>query len=172
MTAADFDTARLAEATARLRAAAELVDHLAPLRRVIIDADEELRATMLPGRRRRPGAADPADHALGRSRGGLTTKIRLACDGHGRPLSVLVTASNVNDDRARKAIDYRLFRPRLSRTTKPHHGYLLGGVLAVQALLEELTRHHHALDLVGPLVDLGDLFAGSRPPGKRPRSSS
>ncbi|NAS27456.1 hypothetical protein GT755_38040 [Herbidospora sp. NEAU-GS84] len=47
MTAADFDTARLTEATARLRAAAELVDHLAPLRRVITDADEELRAAML-----------------------------------------------------------------------------------------------------------------------------
>jgi hypothetical protein len=29
---------------------------------------------------------------LGRSRGGLTTKVHLACDGHGRPLAMLVTA--------------------------------------------------------------------------------
>ncbi len=30
--------------------------------------------------------------ALGRSRGGLSTKIHLAVDGHGRPLAVLITA--------------------------------------------------------------------------------
>jgi transposase len=43
------------------------------------------------------GQAEPDDHAIGRSRGGPTTKIRLACDGHGRPLSVILTAGNVND---------------------------------------------------------------------------
>ena len=32
------------------------------------------------------------DQALGRSRGGLTTKLHLACDGRGRPLAMLVTA--------------------------------------------------------------------------------
>ncbi len=37
-----------------------------------------------------PGAE--IDQALGRSRGGLTTKIHLACDGGGRPLGMLVTA--------------------------------------------------------------------------------
>ncbi|MET9618825.1 IS5 family transposase [Kitasatospora indigofera] len=37
------------------------------------------------------------DHALGRSRGGLTTKLHLACDGRGRPLGLVVTAGNVND---------------------------------------------------------------------------
>lgn len=29
--------------------------------------------------------------------GGPTTKIHLACDGHGRPLAVLLTGGNVND---------------------------------------------------------------------------
>jgi transposase len=43
------------------------------------------------------GQSEPDDHAIGRSRGGPTTKIHLACDGHGRPLSVLLTAGNVND---------------------------------------------------------------------------
>ncbi|MET8330051.1 IS5 family transposase [Streptomyces sp. NPDC005181] len=37
------------------------------------------------------------DHALGRSRGGLTTKVHLACDGKGRPLGFVVTGGNVND---------------------------------------------------------------------------
>jgi len=38
------------------------------------------------------GSAAEADQALGRSRGGLTTKVHLACDGRGRPLGMLVTA--------------------------------------------------------------------------------
>jgi transposase len=43
------------------------------------------------------GQAEPVDHAIGRSRGGPSTKIHLACDGHGRPLSVVLTGGNVND---------------------------------------------------------------------------
>ncbi|MFF5809844.1 IS5 family transposase [Streptomyces sp. NPDC012746] len=42
----------------------------------------------------RKGGRDPA---LGRSRGGLTSKIHLACDGRGRPLAFVVTAGNTND---------------------------------------------------------------------------
>ena len=38
-----------------------------------------------------------AGEAIGRSRGGLTTKIHLACDGQGRPLAFTLTAGNVND---------------------------------------------------------------------------
>jgi transposase len=43
------------------------------------------------------GQEEPADHGIGRSRGGPSTKLHLACDGHGRPLSVLLTGGNVND---------------------------------------------------------------------------
>ncbi|MFD4377496.1 IS5 family transposase [Streptomyces sp. NPDC058486] len=42
----------------------------------------------------RKGGRDPA---LGRSRGGLTSKIHLACDGLGRPLAFVVTGGNTND---------------------------------------------------------------------------
>jgi transposase len=45
----------------------------------------------------RAGQTEPVDHAIGRSRGGTTTKIHLACDGHGRPLSVVLTGGNIND---------------------------------------------------------------------------
>ncbi|MEU5282164.1 IS5 family transposase [Streptomyces asoensis] len=37
------------------------------------------------------------EQALSRSRGGLTTKVHLACDGRGLPLAVVVTPGNVND---------------------------------------------------------------------------
>lgn len=40
---------------------------------------------------------NPVDEALGRSRGGFSTKIHLACDGRGRPLSVVVTAGQRNE---------------------------------------------------------------------------
>ena len=39
---------------------------------------------------------EPADHAIGRSRGGLTTKVHALTDGRGRTLVVLLTAGNVN----------------------------------------------------------------------------
>jgi putative transposase len=47
--------------------------------------------------------AEPADHAIGRSRGGLSTKIHQFVDGHGYPLVVLVGPA-------------RLGRRRCSRT--------------------------------------------------------
>lgn len=40
---------------------------------------------------------EPADHALGRSRGGLSTKVHHACDGRGRPLTVLIGPGQAHD---------------------------------------------------------------------------
>lgn len=49
----------------------------------------------------RPGAdglaAEPDDHALGRSRGGLTTKLHLAADASGHVLAVVVTGGQRGD---------------------------------------------------------------------------
>lgn len=42
-------------------------------------------------------SVEPVDHGIGRSRGGPTTKVHLACDGAGRPLALRCTAGNVND---------------------------------------------------------------------------
>ena len=41
--------------------------------------------------------AEPADHGLGRSRGGLTTKVHLACEQGQKPLSVVITAGQRGD---------------------------------------------------------------------------
>ena len=41
--------------------------------------------------------AEPPDHAIGRSRGGLTCKVHLVADGLGRPLGWVLTGGNVND---------------------------------------------------------------------------
>jgi transposase len=40
---------------------------------------------------------EPADHALGRSRGGFSTKIHLLCDGYGYPLHFHLTPGQAHD---------------------------------------------------------------------------
>jgi hypothetical protein len=40
---------------------------------------------------------EPNDHALRRSRGGLSTKLHLACEQGQRPLSMLITAGQAGD---------------------------------------------------------------------------
>ena len=44
-----------------------------------------------------PLIGEPGDHAIGRSRGGLTTKVHALTDGAGRVLVVLLTGGNVHD---------------------------------------------------------------------------
>ena len=44
-----------------------------------------------------PPGDEPPDHGLGRSRGGLTTKIHLACEQGRGPVSVLITAGQRAD---------------------------------------------------------------------------
>jgi transposase len=43
------------------------------------------------------GEPEPADHALGRSRGGWTTKLHLACEQRQKPLSLVITAGQRGD---------------------------------------------------------------------------
>ncbi|WP_420713601.1 IS5 family transposase [Streptomyces sp. WM4235] len=63
---------------------------------------------------RQKGAPDgePADHALGRSRGGLTTKIHLAADNRYRPLAFLITPGQAGDAPAFPKVMARLWIPR------------------------------------------------------------
>jgi transposase len=44
-----------------------------------------------------PPGPEPADHALGRSRGGWTTKLHLSCEQGRKPLSVVLTAGQRGD---------------------------------------------------------------------------
>jgi transposase len=57
-------------------------------------------------------AAEPGDHALGRSRGGLTTKIHLACEQGQKPLSVVITAGQRGDSPQFQAVLGRIRVPR------------------------------------------------------------
>jgi transposase len=80
-----------------------------------------------PACRRRPqkGEADwdkledpqrsAARQALGRSRGGLTTKIHLAVDGRGLPLSIVLTAGNSHDATSFAAVLDGIRIPRVGK---------------------------------------------------------
>ncbi|MFF5343350.1 IS5 family transposase [Streptomyces althioticus] len=58
------------------------------------------------------GRTNRNDHALGRSRGGLTTKIHLACDGKGRPLAILLTPGQRHDSVCARPLLERIRVPR------------------------------------------------------------
>jgi transposase len=47
--------------------------------------------------RRKKGIQHPPDEGRGRSRGGLTSKVHLACDGKGRPLAIVITPGHRHD---------------------------------------------------------------------------
>ena len=56
--------------------------------------------------------AEPAAHGLGRSRGGLTTKVPLACEQHQKPLSVVITAGQRGDSPQFQVVLGRIRVPR------------------------------------------------------------
>jgi transposase len=66
------------------------------------------------GAGRRPVEGEPADHALGRSRGGWTTKIHLAADASQTVLSLVLTAGQRGDAPQ--------FQPVLEQITVPRLG--------------------------------------------------
>jgi transposase len=61
-----------------------------------------------------PGGIDhePDDHGLGRSRGGLTSKVHLACEQRQKPLAVIVTAGQRGDSPQFQAVLGRIRVPR------------------------------------------------------------
>lgn len=48
--------------------------------------------------------AEPDDHALGRSRGGFSTKIHILCDGEGHPLHFHLTPGQAHESTALEAL--------------------------------------------------------------------
>ncbi|MFG2631743.1 IS5 family transposase [Streptomyces sp. NPDC048473] len=58
---------------------------------------------------------EPVGHGIGRSRGGLTTKIHHAVNGNGRPLAVVVTPGQVHDGQILPLVLGDIRVPRLGR---------------------------------------------------------
>ncbi|MGA5221585.1 IS5 family transposase [Streptomyces koyangensis] len=77
-----------------LRAAQAKADAAGDIEWLVSVDSTVVRAHQHAAGARKGGLRDPA---LGRSRGGLTSKIHLVCDGRGRPLGFVVTGGNTND---------------------------------------------------------------------------
>ncbi|MEU2888622.1 IS5 family transposase [Streptomyces albidoflavus] len=77
-----------------LRAAQAKADAAGDIEWLVSVDSTVVRAHQHAAGARKGGLRDPA---LGRSRGGLTSKIHLSCDSRGRPLGFVVTGGNTND---------------------------------------------------------------------------
>ncbi|WP_407703474.1 IS5 family transposase [Streptomyces triticirhizae] len=81
---------------------------------------------------------EPADHAIGRSRGGLTTKIHLAADGNCRPLAFHLTPGQAGDAPGFEPVMAAVRVPRA--TGRPRTRPAM--VLADKAYSSRAIRHH------------------------------
>ncbi|WP_241757058.1 IS5 family transposase [Streptomyces sp. WAC00263] len=130
------------------------------------------RGLTMPGRTRSDGlAAEPDNHGLGRSRGGLTTKIHLAVDASFHVLAAVITAGQRGDAPVFEQVmdKIRIPRPGGGRPrTRPDH------VLADRAYSSRQIRAYlrrrqipHTIpekrDQAGHRLRRGS--AGGRPPG-------
>ncbi|MFE3776407.1 IS5 family transposase [Streptomyces sp. NPDC059122] len=125
-----------------------------------------------PGRSHPDGlAAEPADHAIGRSRGGLTTKIHLAVDVSFHVLAAVVTAGQRGDAPMFTEVMDRI---RIPRTGGGHPRTRPTRVLADRAYSSRKIREYlrrrqipHTIpekrDQAGHRIRRGS--AGGRPPG-------
>lgn len=85
------------------------------------------------------GRGEPPDHALGRSRGGLNTKVHLASDSNARPLAIALTAGQAGDAPAFTTVMAAIRVPRTDGgrpRTRP------GAVLADRAYSSRAIRAH------------------------------
>jgi transposase len=123
-----------------------------------------------PQRQREPPGPEPADHGLGRSRGGLSTKIHLACEQGRKPLSIVLTPGQAGDSPQFTAV---LDAIRVARTGRGRPRTRPDRVLADKAYSSRanrayLRRHKIAATIPEPSDQIRNRRrrgrAGGRPP--------
>jgi transposase len=95
---------------------------------------------------------EPGDYALGRSRGGLSTKIHAAVDGRGRPLVILLTPGQAGDAPMMLPLlaGLRVGRPLGRPRTRPDR------VLADKAYSLRAIRAHLRARGIGSVIPVPD----------------
>ncbi|MER7408482.1 IS5 family transposase [Streptomyces sp. NPDC000070] len=122
-------------------------------------------------KRGRPTPGEPSDHALGRSRGGLSTKVHLAADGRARPLAFTVTAGQAGDAPAFETVMSRIRVPRRGPgrpRTRPL-AVLADRAYSARAIRTHLRRRGIRAVIPQPSDQVGHRLRrgrfGGRPPG-------
>ncbi|WP_399937020.1 IS5 family transposase [Streptomyces sp. BBFR25] len=115
--------------------------------------------------------AEPDDHVLGRSRGGLSTKVHLVSDGHARPLALRVTAGQAGDAPAFEVVMAGIRVPRSGPgrpRTRPD-AVLADRAYSSRAIREHLRRRGIRAVIPQPADQVVHRLrrgrAGGRPPG-------
>jgi transposase len=114
--------------------------------------------------------AEPNDHGLGRSRGGLSTKVHLASDSHARLLALHVTAGQAGDAPAFESVMAGIRVPRSGRgrpRTRPDVA-LADRAYSPRAIRGQLRRRGIRAVIPQPSDQIGHRLrrgrAGGRPP--------
>jgi transposase len=113
---------------------------------------------------------EPNDHGLGRSRGGLSTKLHLACEQGQRPLSMLVSAGQAGDSPYFAAVlaGIRVPRPGAGRARTRPDRVLADKAYSSRANRAELRRRGIRATISEPSDQAGHRrrrgSAGGRPP--------
>lgn len=127
-----------------------------------------------PDRQVEPPGPEPGDHGLGRSRGGWTTKVHLACEQGRKPLSMLLTAGQRGDSPQFRPVLERICVARLGPgrpRTRP--GRVLADKAYSSAANRAYLRHRHIAATIPVKIDqqahrAAKGSAGGRPPNFDP----
>jgi transposase len=129
------------------------------------------------GQREPPGgvSAEPADHGLGRSRGGFSTKVHLACEQGQKPLAIVVTAGQRGDAPQFTTVMDAICVPRTGRgrpRLRPVR-VLADKAYSSRAIRSWLRRHEIAATIPVPADQAGNRIRrgsrGGRPPAFDPQ---
>ncbi|MEU4090543.1 IS5 family transposase [Streptomyces aureus] len=117
------------------------------------------------------GRSEPDDHALGRSRGGLGTKVHLASDNRARPLAIHVTAGQAGDAPAFEAIMARIRIPRsgVGRPRTRPAVVLADRAYSSRAIRGHLRRRGIRAVIPQPADQVGHCLRRGRAGGRPPR---
>jgi transposase len=138
-----------AEVVTRLQAAADAAGRISW--QVSVDSTVCRAHQHAAGARRDGGAqreppggtrAEPADHGLGRSRGGFSTKVHLACEQGQKPLAIVVTAGQRGDAPQFTAVMDAIRVPRPAGRPRSRPGRVLADkAYSSRAIRGWLRRH-------------------------------
>jgi transposase len=123
------------------------------------------------GQREPPGGTgeEPADHGLGRSRGGFSTKVHLACEQGQKPLAIVITAGQRGDAPQFTAVMDAIAVPRTGRgRARLRPDRVLADKAYSSRAIRAWLRHHRIGATIPVPADQAAHRARRGPAGGRP----